>query len=144
MNLTILSLDSCSFNFSLDELWTSSAPLSIIILSNNSLSGHLPDTAGALDQLISLDLSQNRLEGPMPLTWLQAKGFLSHVSFFDVDSVWQGSGALTSWRQQLCLKKNLYDTDVTGQSLALLPKLAQSLSLPDPGPPTTTRRQWLW
>lgn len=27
----------------------------------------------------------------------------------------------------MCLKKNLYDTDVTGQSLALLPKLAQSL-----------------
>ena len=34
---------------------------------------------------------------------------------------------MTSWRQQLCLKKNSYDTDVTGQSLALLPKLAQSL-----------------
>jgi len=127
INLTILSLDSCSFNSSLDELWTSSAPLKIINLSNNSLSGSLPDNAGALDHLISLDLSQNRLEGPVPLSWLQADGFLSHVSFLNVGSVWQGSVALTSWRQQLCLKKNLYDTDVTGQSLALLPTLAQSL-----------------
>ncbi len=87
----------------------------------------MPDTAGALDHLISIDLSQNQLEGPVPLSWLQADGFLSHVSFLNVDSVWQGSVALTSWRQQLCLKKNLCDTDVTGQSLALLPKLAQSL-----------------
>ena len=87
----------------------------------------MPDTAGALDHLISIDLSQNQLEGPVPLSWLQADGFLSHVFFLNVDSVCQGSVALTSWRQQLCLKKNLCDTDVTGQSLALLPKLAQSL-----------------
>ena len=126
-NLIVLSLDSCSLNSSLDEFWTSSAPLWSINLSNTSLSGHLPDTAGALDDLISLDLGQNNLEGPVPLSWLQADGFLSHVYVLNVDSIWQGSVAKTSWRQQLCLKKNLYDTDVTGWSLALLPKLAQSL-----------------
>lgn len=89
--LIVLSLDSCSFNSSLNELWTSSAPLWVINSSNNSLSGHLPDTAGTLDQLISLNLGQNFLEGSVPLSWLQADGFLSHVSFFNVDKVWQGS-----------------------------------------------------
>ena len=108
--------------------WASSAPLQLISLTNNSLSGSLPDIASALSQLRFLSLANNPLEGTVPLSWLQAGSLLSHISVLNVGQVWDASLAQTNWRQELCLKKYLYDADVTGQQLALLPALMQHLS----------------
>lgn len=53
---------------------------------------------------------------------------LSHISFVNLGSVWQASISLTAWRQQLCLKQDTYDVDVTGQQVAQLPRLNQQVS----------------
>jgi len=44
-----------------------------------------------------------------------------------VAGAWQRSVDQNYWRQQLCLNKDLYNTDVTGQQLAVLPALQQQL-----------------
>ena len=126
--LSVIAMENCSFDSNLGPLWASSAPLQLISLTNNSLSGSLPDIASALSQLQFLNLANNRLEGTVPLSWLQEGSLLSHISVLNVGQVWDASLAQTNWRQELCLKKYLYDADVTGQQLALLPTLVQHLS----------------
>ena len=128
MQLEIVDLLGNFFNSGLDAFWNSSAPLTTIYLSNNSLTGQVPESSIGLSQLILLDLSNNRLEGTVPLSWLQKGNILSHVSYLDMGEVWDRSTASVSWRQQLCLNKDLYNVDVTGQQVALLPSLKQSLS----------------
>jgi len=111
----------------LDAFWTSTAPLLMAALQDNSISGHLLDSPSALDQLALLDLQGNPLTGSMPLSWLREGNLLSHISYLDVAGVWPRSIDLNSWRRQLCLNKDLYDPDVTGQQLAVLPALRQRL-----------------
>ena len=125
--LGVVRLDNCSILSGLDTFWTSSAPLLMAALQNNSISGHLVDRPASLNQLAFLDLSENSLTGTVPLSWLQGGSMLSHVSYLDVGRVWQQSINLNSWRQQLCLKTDLYDVDVIGQQLAVLPELLQRL-----------------
>ena len=96
-------------------------------LQDNSISGHLLDSPSPLDQLALLDLQGNPLTGSMPLSWLREGNVLSHISYLDVAGVWPRSIDLNSWRRQLCLNKDLYDPDVTGQQLAVLPALRQRL-----------------
>lgn len=115
-------------NSSLHAFWNSSAPLTAALLANNSLVGSLPETVGTLSQLTFLNLHENRLQGTVPLSWLQKGNMLSHVSFFNIGEIWDRSTASTSWRQQLCLQRDLYVVDVTGQQVALLPSLQQRVS----------------
>ena len=97
-------------------------------MSNNHLSGSLPEAPDALSQLTFLDLRGNQLQGTVPLSWLQAGKLFSHISFVNLGSVWQASLSQTAWRQQLCLKQDTYDVDVTGQQVAQLPQLNQEVS----------------
>ena len=121
-------LDNCSFTSGLDAFWTSTAPLLMAALQNNSISGHLWDSLPALDQIALLDLRGNTLTGTVPLAWLHDGNMLSHISYLDVAGAWQRSIDQNNWRQQLCLNKDLYNADVTGQQLAVLPSLRQRLS----------------
>ncbi|KAL0021536.1 hypothetical protein WJX77_005413 [Trebouxia sp. C0004] len=83
-------MENCSFDSNLGPLWASLAPLQLISLTNNSLSGSLPDIASALSQLRFLNLVDNCLEGTVPLSWLQAGSLLSHISALTV-------GQVSSW-----------------------------------------------
>ena len=125
-HLSILDLSACSLNSSLDTFWTSAAPLKAVNLSNNNLHGHLPDGPEAFGELIVLDISQNQLDGTVPVSWLEADNLLSRVYFIDVGCAWQESTTSTNWRQQLCLKESLYHTNVTGQRIAHGAELRQS------------------
>lgn len=87
----------------------------------------MPDVPQALRSVKGLDLSQNSLQGTVPLSWLQAGNFLSHVSYLNLGQAWDKSVLQNNWRQTLCLHEDLYCADVTGQQLALLPKLFTSL-----------------
>ena len=120
-------LDNSSFTSGLDAFWTSTAPLLIAALQNNSISGHLWGSTAALDQLALLDLRGNTLTGTVPLSWLRKGNMLSHVSYLDVAGAWQRSIDQNNWREQLCLNQDLYNADVTGQQLAVLPTLQQRL-----------------
>ena len=126
--LKAVLLKDCYFNSTLNAVWISSAPLEILSLSYNFLSGSLPDSPDALSELTFLDTSHNKMQGTLPLSWLQAHHLMSHISVLNVGTVWEKSQAQTDWRQQLCLKRMFYDTDITGQRAALLPALKQSLS----------------
>ena len=127
--LNVLDVAGCSFNSTLDDLWSSSAPLIAIEASHNNLSGSLPDTPGSLSQLTYLGLHDNCLQGTVPITWLQAGEILSHVAHLDVGTVWDHSVSQADWRQELCLQQPvLFDADVTGQQASLLPGLQQHLA----------------
>lgn len=107
-----------------------SAPLTSLLLGENSITGTLPDNtlAGAsLGQLVQQNLTHNKLQGTVPLAWVEAGGVLSHVTLLDLGDVWGDSLKSVGWRQQLCLKKELYDPDVTGQNVALLPEVQKHL-----------------
>lgn len=127
-NLGTVLFDNCYFHSSLDAVWNSTAPIQVLSLAANFITGSLPASSGSLSQLTYLDVSHNKLQGTVPLDWLQANHLLSHMSVMDVGGIWDGSQAQTHWRQQLCLKKAFYDVDVTGQRVALLPALKQQLS----------------
>jgi len=135
-------LDNCSSTSGLDAFWTSTAPLLMAALQNNSISGHLWDSPSALDQLALLDLRGNTLLGTVPLSWLREGNMLSHVSYLDVAGAWQRSIDQNNWRQQLCLNKDLYNADVTGQQLAVLPTLQQRL-LHEANAVNFDAKQWL-
>ena len=109
-------------------MWNSSSPLQLVTLANASLFGPLPDLQRALEETRVLELSSNQLTGTLPLSWLQAGGFLSHVSYLDIGQVWTRSVNTSSWRRQLCLQKNLYGNDTTGEQASLLPGLRDNLS----------------
>ena len=126
--LEAVLLENCYLNSTLDAVWTSSAPLKILSLSYNFFSGSLPDSPDALSQLTFLDVGHNNIHGTLPLSWLQAHHLMSHISVLNVGNVWDKSLAQTDWRQQLCLKRIFYDTDITGQRAALLPALKHNLS----------------
>ncbi len=146
-NLRLLNIGDCPLNSSLKELWNSTSPLQLVTLTNASLFGPLPDLLRALEDTRVLDLSYNQLTGTLPLSWLQAGGILSHVTYLDIDQVWTTSVSTSSWRQQLCLQKNLCDNDTTGEQASLLPVLRNNLSsvgfnLHENGI-TVARAQWL-
>lgn len=126
--LNVLDVEGCNFNSTLDDLWTSSAPLTAIEASHNNLSGSLPDTPGCLRQLTYLGLHDNHLQGTVPITSLQAGEILSHVSHLDLGTVWDWSVRQADWRQELCLQQPvLFYADVPGQQASLLPSLKQHL-----------------
>ncbi len=127
-NLRLLDVGGCPLNSSLNDLWNSTSPLQLVTLANASLFGPLPDIPRALEDARVLDLSYNQLTGTLPLSWLQAGGILSHVTYLDIGHVWTTSVSTSSWRQQLCLQKNLYDNDTTGEQASLLPVLRSNLS----------------
>lgn len=125
--LEFLSLGGCAFTSDLHALWNSTAPLSVISIANNPLSGTLPDLPLALTTLSFLDASNNSLQGTVPLSWLRAGSFLSHVSYLNVGKTWVKSLSEESWRQQLCLNQEFYSPDVTGLQIAQLPSVLRSL-----------------
>ena len=126
-NLNSLGLSGSLINSSLSELWSSLAPLSSIQLLDSPISGSLPDLPGVLPQLVFLSLLNTEVEGRIPLSWLEAGGMLSHVSYLSLDNVWEDSVANTDWRQRLCLNQDLYGPDVTGKQVAGLPDFRQFL-----------------
>ncbi len=127
-NLKLIDLEGCPLNSNLAAFWTSTAPLQLVTLTDTSLFGPLPDLPGALSNTRVLDSGGTQLSGTLPLSWLQAGDLLSHVSYLDVGQVWTRSIGTSNWRQQLCLQKNLYNIDTTGQQLSLLPELRRNLS----------------
>ena len=146
-NLRLLNLGNCPLNSSLKALWNSTSPLQLVTLVNASLFGPLPDIPRALEDTRLLDLSDNQLTGTLPLSWLQAGGVLSHVSYLDIGQMWTTSVGTSSWRQQLCLQKNLYDNDTTGEQASLLPVLRYNFSSvafqAHENDITVARAQWL-
>ena len=130
-NLGIFALIGSLINSSLIDLWSSSAPLSILHLYASPICGSLPDVPGLLPQLVFLSLRETNIQGTVPLSWLQAGGLLSHVSYLTLDNVWEDSVADTDWRQRLCLNQDLYGPDVTGKQIAGLPDLRQALLATD-------------
>lgn len=68
-------------NATLEAFWNSSAQMTAVALANNSLTDSEPDGSGGMSQLVLLGLSGNKLQGTVPLSWLQKGNILSHVSF---------------------------------------------------------------
>lgn len=126
--LNTLILTSLGLRSGLEDFWNSTAPLALVDLANNSINGQVPDVPQALRSVIGLDVSQNSLQGTVPLSWLQPGNFLSHVSYLNLGQAWDNSVLQNNWRQTLCLHEDLYRADVTGQQLALLPKLVTRLA----------------
>ena len=110
------------------------------MLSHSLISGSLPNTPPSLDQLTFLDVSDNCMQGTLPLPWLKAGSFLSHVAYLNVGKVWQRSLSMSSWRQQLCLHQSFYSPDVTGVQLTHLPANLQNLQGQELG--TTDSETW--
>jgi len=55
-----------------------------------------------------------------------SRRLLSHVSYLNLGSTWDNSVSQNNWRQQLCLQRDFYNVDVTGQQVELYPGLEQS------------------
>ena len=138
--LTFVDLSASNFTSDLGAFWNSSSPLTVAMLSHNSLSGSLPNTPPSLDQLTFLDVSDNCMQGTLPLPWLTAGSFLSHVAYLNVGKIWQHSLSMSSWRQQLCLHQSFYSPDVTGVQLTHLPAILQNLQGQELG--TTDSETW--
>ena len=60
---------------------------------------------------------------------------MSHVFYLNVGKAWQRSETSNTWRQQVCLQRDLYDSDVTGQQIAEALQLPQQLLTPSYWPP---------
>lgn len=148
-NLGYFVLNGSLINSSLIELWSSSAPLSLVQVHDSPIPGTLPDVSALLPRLVFLSVLKTKLKGTIPLSWLKAGGMLSQVSFLSWDYVWEDSVADTDWRQQLCLNQDLYGPDVTGKQVAGLPDLRQLLmatddSRPDAQPNVDVRLYPVW
>ena len=127
--LNVLDVEGCNFDSTLDDFWSSSAPFTAVEASHNNLTGNLPDTPGSLCELTYLGLHDNRLEGTVPISWLQAGEILSHVSYLDLGTLWDDSVGQADWRRELCLQQPVvFNADVTGQQASLLPSLQQHLA----------------
>ncbi|XP_034686659.1 receptor-like protein EIX1 [Vitis riparia] len=78
-SLTFLSLPRNHFNHEIPHwlfnLSTSHIPLNGLDLSNNQLTGQIPEYLGNLSSLTSLSLNRNRLNGPLP----SSLGLLSNL-----------------------------------------------------------------
>lgn len=141
-NLSVIEMDNSHFSADLSPFWNSTAPLLAASLSGNAISGSLPDHPTTLSQLTFLNLAGNPLQGTVPLSWLHSGEFLSHITFLNVGSTWGRSLSLNSWRQTLCLKKDLYNADVTGQQLKQIPGLVGSLAMHELDPNTANFTDW--
>ena len=125
-NLGVLNVHDCNLSSDLSAFWTSVSPLVAASLASNAITGTLPDTSANLQQLVFLDVSSNLLHGTVPSSWLQPNSFLSHVAYFNLGNVWQQSIQQTSWRQNLCLKPDLYNPDILAKQVQTLPDLQGS------------------
>ena len=125
--LNTLILTNLGLSSGLEVFWNSSAPLALGDLANNSINGQVPDVPQALRSVVGLDLSQNSLQGTVPVPWLQAGNFLSHVSYLNLGQAWDNSVMQNDWRQTLCLHEDLYRADVTGRQLPCCPSWFTSL-----------------
>lgn len=52
---------------------------------------------------------------------------MSHMPFMDSGQIRHDSVALTGWRQDLCLRQDLYEPDVTAKLISQLPDLIERL-----------------
>ena len=127
VNLAILILSNMSLTPELNVFWSSSAPLTQVDLSFNYIEGYLPADAPILHMMQFLKMRWNSLQGTVPLLWLQEGGVLSHMPFMDLGQIWHDSVAQTDWRQDLCLRQDLYEPDVTAQQISQLPDLIKRL-----------------
>lgn len=125
-NLGVLNLHNNNLSSDLSAFWNSTAPLVAASLASNSISGILPDLSTALNQLVFLDVSSNQMAGTVPFSWLLPNSFLSHVAYFNLGNVWQHSVEQSEWRQDLCLKPDLYNPDILAKQLQALPGLQGS------------------
>ena len=141
--LNTLILTNLGLSSGLEVFWNSSAPLALVGLANNSMNGQVPDVPQALRSVVGLDLSHNSLQGNIPLSWLQAGNFLSHVSYLNLGQAWDNSVLQNDWRQTLCLHEDIYRADVTGRQRALLPKLVTSLVGQDAETAGTDTSAWV-
>lgn len=142
-NLSAIEMDNAHFSADLSAFWNSTSPLIAASLSGNDITGFLPDQPMTLDQLTFLNLDRNPLQGTVPLSWLHSGEFLSHITFLNVGSMWGRSLALNSWRQTLCLEKDLYNADVTGQQLLQIPELVGGLSTHELDPNNANFTDWI-
>ena len=126
-HLALITLANCSLTSTLDVFWNSTAPLTQVDLSFNYIEGRLPADAPALHSLQALSLFYNKLQGTVPLSWLQEGAVLSHMPYMQVGQLWDDSVTQVSWRQNLCLKKELYTPDVTAKQISRIPALLKQL-----------------
>ena len=128
-NLALLTMANCSLGSTLDLFWNSTAPLTQVDLSWNYITGRLPADAPALRGLQALTLYYNQLQGTLPLSWLQegGGGVLSHMPYMVLGQVWDDSVAKSDWRQDLCLRKDLYAPDVAAKQISQIPALLLQL-----------------
>ena len=121
-----LNLHDCNLSSDLRSFWNSTAPLQAVSLANNAITGALPSSSGSLAQLAFFDIQGNQVQGTVPLSWLLPDSFMAHVSYFSLGRVWKHSAQLTDWKQQVCLKPDLYNPDILAQQLQALPDLQES------------------
>ena len=115
--LVVLDVDTARFTGGLGPFWVSTAPLVAVSLANKSISGSLPQNSSALHMLLVLNLAGNKLQGTVPLSWMQPGQIISHLLLMSLGHVWDASTKGNSWRQDLCLQQTLYSSDVAGEQL---------------------------
>lgn len=115
--LSIIIADSCNLSGNLDDLWSSTAPLVATLMANNSISGFLPENETGMPHLGYLDLDNNQLQGTLPLPWLEPGKVVSHLNQINLGHVWQQSEKDLTWKQGLCLRKDIYDANLAYESM---------------------------
>ena len=126
-NLSIIIADSCNLSGDLDPFWNSTAPLTAALMANNSISGFLPQNESAMPQLKYLDLNNNPLQGTLPLPWLQPGKVVSHVNQINLGSVWKQSEENVDWKQGLCLRKDIFDSNLAREHLGQITGVISNL-----------------